>query len=115
MRESERADGRAGGREGVQRRQREGAPHLHHARVPAAHQVLAASGQHQALEVVVMRLVPQPASVERVCGEVPPSVCDDDDPLATERQLLRGADAVGRRQRAQHLAERRVDQYRPVD
>lgn len=49
MWEREAADGRAGGREGVQRRQREGAPHLHHARVAAAHQVLAAAGQHQAL------------------------------------------------------------------
>lgn len=51
MRERERADGRAGGREGVERRQREGAPHLHHARVPAAHQVLAAPGQDQALRI----------------------------------------------------------------
>lgn len=94
MRERERADGRAGGREGVERRQREGAPHLHHARVPAAHQVLAAPGQDQALEVVVMRLVPQPASVEREGGEVSARVGHDDDSLAAQRQLLRGAHAV---------------------
>lgn len=56
VRQRQRADGRAGGREGVQRRQRAGAPHLHHARVAAAHQVLAAPGQRQALRLLIISI-----------------------------------------------------------
>lgn len=66
------------------------------------------------LEVIIMRLVSQPTAVEREGGEVPLSIGHHHHPLAGQRQLLRRAHALARRQRAQDLAERRVDQHGAV-
>lgn len=112
--QGQRPDAAVASRERVQRGQVEGAPHLDDALVAGRHQILAVAGQQHALQIIVVRLVPQQLSVDGVRRHVALVVVNHDETLPRQGYVLRRDEILRGLQRSQQIPERRVNQHGTV-